>query len=267
MTVQEQLKAAGWTDADIAGFDAQKLKGIETVYQTAQQEREAAELAQRSATQMFENEISPALNAWGNKETNLTAELNYYKTLAEKAKDGGFIAEVPPFKAGERDPGGRFVANENKVPGSPDFRDLENKVVGAIGTVADLQWKYSNLFGTGMPDSPTSLLAEASAQKMTLPDYVAKKYDFAGKEASKRAEEQKKHDDAIRAEATAEIEKKYAEAGGSNPAIRMAQTSRYAELKKGVESGTRIDPLKMSRDQRRAATTAGIRQDIAATVN
>jgi tRNA(Ser,Leu) C12 N-acetylase TAN1 len=46
-------------------------------------------------------------------------------------------------------------------------------------------------------DSPTTIIREATAQRMSPADYAAKKYDFAGKEAAKRAEEQKKHDDFV----------------------------------------------------------------------
>ena len=270
-TVTEQLRSAGWTEDDIKNFDAQKLKGIETIFTSAEQERQKGELAQRAAADMFENQITPALNDWGAREANLSAERDYYKTLADKAKDGGFIPAAPPFQAAGATPprgdGGRFVANSNPVPGSPDFREFENKVAGAIGSLSDLQWRYRSLFGREMPDAPTALSAEAAAQHMSMPEWAARKYDFAGKEAAQRAEEQKKHDDAIREEARVEVEKRYAEAGGTNPNLRIAQTSRFSDLKKGVKDGTQMDPLKMNREQRHAATAASIRQDIAATVN
>lgn len=264
MTVQEQLKAAGWSDEDIAGFAPEKLKGIEAVLSTAEANRAAAELAQRAANDQFENVITPALNAWGNRDTNVTAELAYYKALAEKAKDGGFIAEVPPFKVEPpaRGAGGQFVANGNTVPGSPSLQELEGRLGNAFATMSDLQWKFRSLNdGREMPDSPSALAAEASAQRMTLVDYAAKKYDFAGKEEKRRADEQKKHDDAIRAETRTEIEKKYAEQGGQNPNVRQAQTSRYTEIKKAVADGEFVNPLTLSREQRHAQTAAMIRKD------
>lgn len=267
-TTQELLKSAGWTEADITAFDATKMKGIETVFATAEQNRQAAELAQRSATEMFENQITPALNKWGNDETNLKAERDYYKAQAEGAVAGGFVAAVAPFKAAEsRDPGGRFMPNANPVPGSPDFKAFEGQVVGAMGTLADVQWKYRKLFGEEMPDSPTSLGSEAAAQKLSFADYAARKYDFAGKEAAKQAADLKAREDAIRKDEREAVERKFAEQGGLNPDVRQAQVSRYAEIRKAVADGSRPDPLKMTREQRHAQTAAAIRQETAARVN
>lgn len=269
-TVAEVLKAAGMTDEQIQGLDAKAVTGFTSVLTAAEQERQQAELAQRSATQMFEEQITPALNAWGNKEAALSAERDYYKTLAEKAKDGGFIAEVPPFKSGtavppqQRNEQGQYAANGNAVPGSPDFREFESRVSGAMGTLADVQWKYRKLFGVEMPDSPTSLAAEASQQRMSMSDYVAKKYGFAERETAVANEAKTKHEDAIRKEERESRDKYWAERSGTNPMVRESQTSRFSELKKGVTDGARVDPLKMTREQRRAETTKAIQQEVAA---
>lgn len=268
-TVAEVLKASGMDDAAIAALDAKVIAGFTGVMTAAEQDREKGELAQRAASKMFEEEITPALNAWGTKEANLAAERDYYKTLSVKAKDGGFIADVPPFKPGDqpqRGPGGQFV--QNQVPGSPsvNMQEFETKVGSVIGNLSDLQWKYQQLFGKGMPDSPTALAAEASAQKMPLLDYAAKKYGFADKQASIEKETRDAHEKKIRDEAIADRDKYWAERTGSNPNIRPAQASAFAELKKGVSEGTRVDPLKMNKEQRHAATAAAIRQDVAAQV-
>jgi hypothetical protein len=266
-TVAEVLKSAGLTDEQIAALDAKAVEGFTSVLTTAEQERQQAELAQRAATQMFEEQITPALNDWGVKEANLAAERDYYKTLAEKSKDGGFIAEVPPFKAEQpRGDGGKFVAGANAVPGSPNLQEFETKVAGAMGSLADLQWKYRTLFNKEMPDAPTALAAEATAQRMSMIDYAAKKYNFDGRKAEIEAAEKKAAEDKIREEVTKERDQYWAERTGNNPMVRMGEASRFAELKKGVEAGTRVDPLKMSRDQRHAATAQAIRQDIAATI-
>lgn len=267
-TVAEVLKQAGLDDTQIAALDAKAMAGFTSLLSTAETERQQAELAQRAANQMFEEQITPALNAWGNKEATLSAERDYYKTLAEKAKDGGFVAEVPPFQPAQvRGPGGQFVANGNQVPGSPSFQDFENRAGAAIGILTDLQWKYQSLYGKVMPDAPTALLAEATSQRMPLADWAAKKYDFAGKQAAIQKETADKERDAIRKEAVEERDKFWAERTGSNPNIRQGQASQFADVRKAVAEGKREDPLKLSREQRHAATAAQIRQDIAATVN
>lgn len=265
MTVADALKQAGMTDEQIAALDAKAITGFTTVLTTAEQERQQAELAQRAATQMFEDEITPALNAWGKNEAILSAERDYYKTLAEKARTGGFITEVPPFQpAQSRGEDGKFVANTNVVPGSPNLQDFERKLGAAFGTLADLQWKYRSLHGgKEMPDSPTRLSDEAAAQRMPLVDYVAKKYDFAGKQTAMEKEAKDKEREAIVKETTEARDKYWAERVGSNPNVRMAQTSQFADIKKAVTEGKREDPLKMTREQRHAATAAAIREDVA----
>lgn len=260
-TVAEILKSAGMGDEDIAKLDAKAVTAMSGVLTAAEQAQQQAELAQRAAQQMFENEITPALNGWGQKEANLTAERDYYKTLATKAKDGGFVAEVPPFQAGAPTP----VA-PNVVPGMPSLQELEQKLGGAFGTLSDLQWQYRSLHGREMPDAPTALASEAAAQRMSLAEYAAKKYDFAGRKAAMAADEKKKSEDAIRKAAIEETDKKWAEKIGSNPNVRQAQVSNYSELKKGVTDGKRPDPLKLgTREQRHAATRANIQREVEAS--
>lgn len=259
-TVAEILKSAGMGDEEIAKLDAKAVTAMSGVLTAAEQAQQQGELAQRAAQQMFENEITPALNGWGQKEANLTAERDYYKTLASKAKDGGFVAEVPPFQTGTVTP------PPNQVPGMPSLAELEQKLGGAFGTLSDLQWQYRSLHGREMPDSPTSLAAEAQANRMGLADYAAKKYDFVGRKAAMETETRKKSEDAIRKAAIEENDKKWAEKVGSNPNIRQAQVSNYSELKKGVTDGARPDPLKLpSREARHAATRANIQREVEAS--
>lgn len=270
-TVAEVLKSAGLTDEQITAMDAKALAGFTTVLSAAEAERSQAELAQRAANDFYETQITPALNTWGSKEAELTARVEYYKTIADKAKDNGFIAEVPPFKAGEttqpRTEGGRFVANANPVAGSPDLARVRQDLGTALGNLADLQWSYRKLNdGKEMPDSPTKLAEEAAAQRMGLVEYAAKKYDFAGREKALADADKAKERDAIRKEAIEERDKFYAERGGANPNVRQGAVSQFAEVKKAVAEGKRQDPLQMTREQRHAATAAAIRQDTAERV-
>jgi hypothetical protein len=57
---------------------------------------------------------------------------------------------------------GKFVANKNVVPGSPQFEQkLRDDIGGAFSFAADTSWKYRTLYGTEMPDSPTTIIREA----------------------------------------------------------------------------------------------------------
>ncbi len=260
-TVAEVLKSAGMDDAAITALDKKVLAGFTGVLTAAEAELQKAELAQRSTAQLFDEQITPALNGWGNEKARLAAERDYYKTLADGAKDGGFIAAVPPFQ-----PAVEIVPGGNAVPGSPDIRKaLEDQIGNAMGTIVDLDWKYRQLHnGAIMPDPPTKLVAEATAQRMPVAEYVARKYNFAQKEQDIAAAKQKEHDDAIRKEERSLAEREFAEKRGSNGDIRQGVVSSYVELKKGVEDGTRLDPLKMTESQRRQATANAIAADVAA---
>lgn len=265
-TVAETLKASGMTDEQIAALDAKAVAGFTQILSTAEQAREQAELAKRGVEDTWKNEINPALDKWANDSASLSAERDYYKTLAEKAKEGGFVPAAAPFTPpnATRTPDGKFVANANAVPGSPQYvAEFRKEAGAAIGSMLDLTWKYQSLYGTPMPDSPTALIAEANAQRMDPVAYAAKKYDFAGKENARKAEDQKKHDDAIRAEAKAESDKSWAEKIGNNPNIRQAEPSAFASVEAARKAGTRPDTLTMTPQQRREATRKQIHSEIA----
>jgi len=273
MTVAEVLKASGFTDEQITALDAKAITAFEGVLTTAASEREAAELAKRANAELYDTQIAPALNEWGNSEAKLKAEVAFYRTQAEEAKKGGFLpADAPGYVApgnqGERGPDGKFIANANVVPGSPGTEvetRLRNGVAEAVGAMMDVNHRYLQLFGTPMPDLPTTIIKEASAAHMGPAAYAVKKYDFAKKEADIRAAEQQKVIDAKVKEATDAVEKKYAERA-ANPNLRQGAESNFADLGKAVKAGTRPDPTKMSEADRDANTRARIHEEINATV-
>lgn len=267
-TVAEVLKETGMTDEQIAALDPKVVTGVTTILSTAQSAQDAAENAKRLQAQQYDQEIAPALDAWGSEKATLTAQANYYKTLAEQAKAGGFLPGDAPFKPPvaetTRAADGKFVAGPT---GSPEFVANFRKEAGAaIGSMLDLTWKYSALFGKPMPDSPTALIREAEVQRMDPITYAAKKYGFAERKASIKADEQKKHDDSIREEATKAADKVWAEKVGNNPNIRQADTSRFSTLNKAVSDKQRPDPLSMTREERHAATRNEIQKEIASNM-
>lgn len=262
-TVQEVLKATGLTDDEIKALNPKLVEGVTTILSTAQQEKEAAELQRRAVSQTFENEISPALDKWANEKVSYDAKIAAYDAALKSAKEGGFTVPDILNPAKPKDESGKFVAGGNEVPGSPKFvENLRNEAAVAVSSIMDLNWRHQTLFGKPMPDSPTTLIREAAAQRLDPITYAAKKYDFAGRETTIKAEEQKKHDDAIRAEAKAESDKAWAEKVGSNPNIRPAQASEFSKIEKAVKAGERKDPTMMSRDERHRQTQKAIMQDV-----
>ena len=106
---------------------------------------------------------------------------------------------------------------------------------GALSTATWAISEYQRLNnGAVLPDDVETLVREATSQRVPFRDYVSKKYDFDGRRKAIQAEAQKKHDDGIRAEAKAEVERQYAERGGSNPDSRIGTTSRFSKFEKGA---------------------------------
>ena len=267
-TVQEVLKNSGWTDEAIAALDAKAAEGFTAVLSTADQLKEAAELKERKINEYMANQVTPALNNWGNEKATLSAENAYLRKLAEEAKASGFIgAEIPlsPTSDGQpRNPQGQFVAGQNPVPGSPGFNPEQfREGVGAfVGVLNEVQWNYQRLFGSVLPDNPNQLVMEAREQRMPLKDYVAKKYNFAAKEQEVAQAKQKEAEDRIRKDAIAERDKFWAERG-ANPNLRPAEASGFSQVQKAVQAGQRPDPTMQTEAQRRATTAEMIQRDIA----
>ena len=259
----------------------------------AEQAKEAAEVAQRSNRQFYDESIVPALNSWGNEKAQKDAELAFYRTQLEGAKASGFIpAEAPGFvpappPAGSpqaRDAHGRYVPGApGGTPGSPTFTldEIDQRLGTGISNIGWAMQEYARVNnGQFLPDPLDKLAAEADAARLPFRDYVARKYDFPGKQLAMQQRAQAEHDAEIAAKAAAPYEAKLAEAAkaaeeavkandrkwaekiGSNPEIRIAQPSRFADVAKAVKSGERPDPLMLNEQQRRQATSQQIRTEI-----
>jgi hypothetical protein len=269
-TVAEILKESGLTDEQIKAItsDEKVVTGFTKVISTAAQEREEAERVKRAQEHQFTNEIAPALDSWANKEANLTAERDYYKTMLQKATTGGFVADAPPFTpanpnpaAPTRDNGGRFVPGANTVPGSPAYLTKQD----AYQMVSSTTWavnEHLRLFGAPLPDDLETLNKEAVEAHMPFRQYVEKKYDFPGKKKAIQEKAQKEHDDGIRKEVEDKLNKEWSEKVGNNPNVRLPRESEFSTIDKGVKEGTRPDPLKMSTEQRRMSTRQSIQKEL-----
>jgi hypothetical protein len=287
-TAQE---AAAKANADLLATQQAQEKA-DKERQAAVQEKEAAETIKRANEQYYAESIVPALNTWGTEKANLEAEIAFYRKQNETARNSGFIAaEAPKFTPPEasfseaqvRDNKGRYAANvPGATPGSPTFtmEDVRNGLGSTLGTLTDIQWKYQTLFGKPMPISPTELVRQAEAVKLDPATYAARTFQFTEKETEIARRAQEEHDAKIRAEAVAPFEaklaekdkavdeaikandRKWAEKIGSNPDVRIAETSRFADVTRAVKAGERADPLSMNDSQRKIATRQAIRSEI-----
>jgi hypothetical protein len=160
------------------------------------------------------------------------------------------------------------------------MEDIRNGLGGTLGTLTDIQWKYQRLFNEPLPISPTQLVKEAEAQRLDPAAYAEKRFNFQAREQELVRKTQEEHDAKIRAEAAAPYEQKLAEAEtarqkaieetdrkwaekiGSNPDVRIAQPSRFADVARAVKANERPDPLNLNEQQRRQATSVAIKHEI-----
>jgi hypothetical protein len=240
-TVEEVLRQSGFTSEQIAGMDQRAITAFSGVTASAdkaladaQAAQDAAELAQRSNIDFYENRIAPSLVQWEeekqrleNNAARMAAETAFYRTQAEEAKKSGFVAaEAPGFDVNKfvppnpnapptRDPQGRYVANApGGTPGSPQFFDV-NKVYeragDAVGVIADVQWEHQRLFGRPLPISPTELIRQADSQKLSPSAYASRTFNFDARRQELAAQEEKARADKIAADAVAPLEQKLRE--------------------------------------------------------
>jgi hypothetical protein len=265
MTVEEALRASGFSDSQIRGLDPRAVTVFSGVINNAERElheaqaaREAAEMAQRSYEDLYENKIAPSLNAWDEEKQRIEserardrAEVAFYRTQNEEARRAGFISADAPG----------YVANvPGATPGSPtlDVNQVYQRAGDAIGVLSDIQWEHQRLFGQPLPVSPTELVRRADSARIDPKSYAARTFGWDQRRQQMQQEEQQKHDDQIRAE----VDRKWAERMSSNPDMRQARDSRYADAARAVHTGSRPDPIMLNDAERRRATTTAIREDL-----
>jgi hypothetical protein len=261
-TVEEVLRESGFTAEQIAALEPKAITAFSGVLSAADKERaeakaaqDAAELAQRSNVDFYENRIAPSLVAWEEEKQKLEnasakalAEAAFYRTQAEEAKKSGFIlAEAPGFDAskfvppnpnpanggGQRDAQGRYVANApGGTPGSPQFFDV-NKVYeragDAVGVIADIQWEHQRLYGKPLPISPTELVRQADAVKLDPKVYAARTFNFDARRQQMAEEEAKVGREKIAAEAVAPWEQKLKEEQEASKKALADNDRKWAE--------------------------------------
>jgi hypothetical protein len=322
ITLAEVLLKSGWTQEQIDALDAKARTGLTDyvtgIEQTAAQKEkaaqdlavkaeadrkaqeaavlaaktalEAAELQKRSVDEFWNNTYNPGIAAAESEKARLAkevadarAESAYYKAQREsylkelniKPEDAPAFtppAVVPP------------VATTSTTPGTPTFtiNQVREELGNSLGTVANIQWEYRNLYGREMPISPTELLRQTEANKFKDPaTYANSIFKFAEKREEIRQAEAKAHDDAIAAAARAAKDEEHkaelkkitdefsakerqrAEQAGSNPDTKLPPGSaKFADLQRAQKAGERPDPTKMSQAERRALTSANIHKAI-----
>jgi hypothetical protein len=266
-------------------------KAAEDSAAAARAAQEAAELSKRSVDEFWHNTYNPGIAQWEKDRIELTkkandaaAEAAFYKTQRE-----GYLkdlkidpANAPAFVAPTPNPAD---PQPTKTPGTPQFVD-PNVVVSRVGDgmneILNIQWKYQSLYGGApIPVSPSELISQATALKLSPMEYASRTFKFAEKEEERRVAAAKAHDDQVAAAATAakdeahkiELqklqddfnakEKLRAEQAGSNGDVRLPPgSSKFADLRRATSAGERPDPTKMTQAQRRELTINNIHKAV-----
>jgi hypothetical protein len=233
-TLAELLKSAGIAEDVAAGVPKEVAAAIEThltaadtKFLTASQKEERAAELERLVAQK-EVELTNYVATYGSKLVDTSAkdaEIAGLRTALEKLKSDGFNVEIPPVSGKPAEPAkGANAVDEDKLLG---------KVGLTMGSILNLNNEYARLYGQPLPDDINALYDEAKKNNYTnVLDYASKKYKFAEKREEQSAAKQKEHDDKIRADATAEAERKAAERYGSNPNLRGGEPSRNSMVPK-----------------------------------
>lgn len=259
-TVDEVLRQSGFSDDEISRLDHRAITGFGNILTESLNAQERAETERLANAQFYEDKIVPALAGWELEKQQLEGEKARMQAEAKFYREGARAAGISIA-----DPdSGQYIAGTGT--GSPAFSGNMNELVSrageALGTLADLQWKYESLFGSKLPISPSVLIQEADRAHLDPVTYAAKKFNFAQREREIAEAKQKMHDDEIRRQATAEADRKWSEKVGNNPDVRKGEASRFADLQRAVRQDARPDPLKLDATQRRQMTRNQIRSEI-----
>jgi hypothetical protein len=318
ITLADVLLKSGWTQEQIDALDAKARTGLTDyvtgIEQTAAQKekaaselavkaeadrkaqeaavvaakaaQEAAELQNRSVKDFWDNTYNPGIAAAEAEKTRLAKEAADAKAEAAfyKAQRESYLGtlNIKPEDAPVFTPPAATIpaVDPNKTPGTPTFtiNQVRDELGNSLGTVANIQWEYRNLYGREMPISPTELLRQSEANKFKDPaTYANSIFKFAEKREEIRQAEAKAHDDAIAAAAVAAKDESHklelkkitdefsakerlrAEQAGSNPDTKLPPgSSKFSDLRRAQQAGERKDPTKMTPQERRQTTLDNI---------
>jgi hypothetical protein len=258
-SVEEILRQTGFGDDEIARLDPRATAAFHNVLSAAEAARQQAELIGRSNTEFYETTIVPGLTGWQEEQQQLTAAKVKAEREAAWLRGAAREAGILPDDGQGRDGQGRFVAGApGATPGSPAFvdaNDFVGRAARGLTTIADIDWRHRNLYGSPLPIAPSELIAKADALGLSPEVYAERNFSFSKREQELNAQKQAEHDAGIRRETEERVRKEIGERQGSNPDVRAASASRIPELQRKVQSKEAADPLLMNETQRRAATS------------
>jgi hypothetical protein len=228
------------------------LTEADTKYTQATQAQKDAE-TKLEAVKNEQAVIDQNIAAFGMTEANVAAlkANNAAMEASLKAlKEQGFDVKIPDAPKNE--------------PTKTEFdaNAFRNDVNSTMILGFNVNNRYQRLFGQPMPDDIDALAREAAQVRMPFQEYVAKKYDFSGKEKEIQAAATKKHDEEIAAAAVKKYQEEHPVTSG-NPDLQRGVASRHPQIIRQREAGDQKQFANLPARQKIAMSVARTRAALA----
>lgn len=255
--IEDVLKAQGFTDAEIAAnatlLADPKLRGaLESSYSKLEETLTSFKTENDRWASWHQTEGKPILDLYEKERNDARAELAAARERLRIAEEAGFVptsshaappANQPPANQPAANQPAPFDPKAHKLVTTDDiarYADLEGD---AIAMMQDLSEEYRKLTGgQSLLDYSTTdaegrvmrgaraLRQEALKAGKRMDQYVAEKFDFAGKRQAAADAQRKAAEDAIRADERAKLAKEF-----GDPNLRPMMPSRDPFIPRSAE--------------------------------
>lgn len=251
MKLEELLKARGWTDEDLKAQESllanpkfrMALEEEYGVISKKATDAEAALQAEKDTWAKWHQETAiPTIDQYQKDTVEAKAEAASWKARYDEAVKQGYVPKVdgqppadPKATPAATDP---FDPKKHNLATAEDLGKFASTQGEVIAMEGDLAEEYFALTGQRLFDYSTTLSDgrvlhgrqalrhEAGQKKIQTPqqfyDFVAQKFDFAGKRKAAADKRQQEAEAAIRADERSKVAAEF-----GNPALRAPMPSRF----------------------------------------
>lgn len=283
MKLEDILKKQGFSDADLAAAgpllgDARFRGAVEKHVSQTESELSAFQAENDRWADWHEKTNKPQIEALAREKVELASRAGSLDARV-RALDPTYKPEGAPT---ERQPaaGGGAPADfdATKYMTRTAFEEEVKKYASgqgmAIAMANDLAMEYKRLTGADMLDYQTTdsdgrpmtgmsaLLMEARRDSKPLPDYIATKFDFAGKRATAKAASDKAAEDAIRKDERMKVVSEY-----GNPNTRPGMPSHSPVFTSRPEAGGKMPWEIPATERKNARIQRALETQARSTVN
>jgi hypothetical protein len=244
-TIEEILKARGYTDADLEAAkpllgDAKFRGALEGSIDELDTKLTKAESDNVAWSDWHQKTALPTLDKALKGEQDARSSLAGAQARLKTLQEQGLIKvaegegdEVDPAKKAAAAAGEPFDPKKHNLVTRDDVAAFADQEGDAIAMAQDLSAEYQELYGKPLRNF-RELRKEAIAAKVPVQQYIANKFKFQEKHAEIDAADRKKYEEGIRAD---ERSKTIAEV--ANPMARPPSSSRHPFTARpaGVEAG------------------------------